>query len=351
MYPSKKDNYGVFCKKIFDFFVESKNFEIVKISAIYGKSNIKVYNICRYAVLLFSIFFNLTFKKKIIDIVYIQYVWKHAFFVTKFLNKLGGKKLFINFHGEDLTKYEFLSDKEKKQFQLLCDKATGIVVPSAYFKNLLLEIINLNKEKKIVISPSGGVDSSKFYLKNENKEEKRIIYCSRFDKDKGWDDYIEAASILLAKDKEYKFTMIGYGKETNNVIELLNRNKIFDRVELIVNPKQSLIAQKYAESDVFIFPTRLPESLGLVALEAMSCGLVTIASEVGAIPEYVVNNKTGFLYEKGNIEELVERIEFYFSLDKENKEYMKMAVLEMAEKYKDGNVQEVFLEEINNLVG
>ena len=39
MFPSKKDNYGIFCKKTYDFFNNSKDFIITKMSAIKGKYN------------------------------------------------------------------------------------------------------------------------------------------------------------------------------------------------------------------------------------------------------------------------------------------------------------------------
>ena len=48
------------------------------------------------------------------------------------------------------------------------------------------------------------------------------------------------------------------------------------------------------------------ESFGLAALEAMSCGVPVIASNIGGIPEVVEHNKTGFLSDVGDIEEMAE---------------------------------------------
>jgi len=50
----------------------------------------------------------------------------------------------------------------------------------------------------------------------------------------------------------------------------------------------------YSSGDVFAFPG-IRESLGMVYLEAQSCGLPVVAFRTGGIPEVVEDKKTGFL--------------------------------------------------------
>lgn len=351
MFPGKHDNYGIFCKKTFDFFNNSEEFSITLFSGIKGKSFIKMWNIIRYIVLLLSISINLILKFNNFDIIYIQYVWKHAFFVTYFLKRLikRDKNFFINFHGEDLTKYALLNNTEKKQFRNLCYYATGIVVPSLYFKELLCKTLDFVVSEKIIISPSGGINS-KIFFKQNNNDSKTIIYCSRFDYNKGWDDFILAARDIIKKDNEIKFKMIGYGKEINSVKELLFQNDLQDSIELIINPTQNEIADIYSKSTLFIFPTRLEESLGLVALEAMSCGLPVIASNIGAIGEYIKDSENGFLYQPGNIKELTSKILRFFEKSREEIIQMKKSAIDIAEIYKDKNVEIDFIHKISTLI-
>jgi glycosyltransferase involved in cell wall biosynthesis len=54
------------------------------------------------------------------------------------------------------------------------------------------------------------------------------------------------------------------------------------------------LARLYNEADIFVLPS-ISESLGLVFLEAMACGLPIIATHVGGIPEIVKNNENGIL--------------------------------------------------------
>ena len=84
---------------------------------------------------------------------------------------------------------------------------------------------------------------------------------------------------------------------------------------------------------MFIFPTALNESLGLVGLEAMSCGLPVIASNIGAPSAYIKNGVNGFLYETNNVEDLVEKVLFYQQLSINEKIKMREDAILTAELY------------------
>lgn len=68
------------------------------------------------------------------------------------------------------------------------------------------------------------------------------------------------------------------------------------------------IIRLYQQSDVFVLPT-LADCYSLVAMEAMSCHLPVITSEIGGIPEIVADGETGFLLEPGNYSALALRLD------------------------------------------
>ncbi len=60
------------------------------------------------------------------------------------------------------------------------------------------------------------------------------------------------------------------------------------------------------EAKALIFPSKMGEPAGLVAEESMSCGTPVIAFDDGAIKEYTIHGKTGFIC--NTIEEMVEAV-------------------------------------------
>ncbi len=64
------------------------------------------------------------------------------------------------------------------------------------------------------------------------------------------------------------------------------------------------LASAFASADMFIFPSQT-ETLGLVLLEAMAAGCPVVACRAGGIPDAVQDGRTGFLFEPGEPDGLV----------------------------------------------
>jgi len=67
------------------------------------------------------------------------------------------------------------------------------------------------------------------------------------------------------------------------------------------------VAKAMRDSDAFLFPSR-SEGFGLVAAEAMACGLPVVAMNSSALPEVVKHNETGFLCNRDDVRDFVEKI-------------------------------------------
>jgi glycosyltransferase involved in cell wall biosynthesis len=61
-------------------------------------------------------------------------------------------------------------------------------------------------------------------------------------------------------------------------------------------------------ADCLVCPSVWKEAAGLVLLEAMACGLPLIGSSIGAIPEFIAADQTGFLFPAGDHIALANRV-------------------------------------------
>jgi len=101
------------------------------------------------------------------------------------------------------------------------------------------------------------------------------------------------------------------------------------------------LADMYNCFDIFVFPTeREGESLGLVAIEAMTCGTPVIASDFAAPKYYIRNGINGYKFEKGNVTALVKCLLHYSTIDKTTVELLKKNAIETSKYYYTENILE-----------
>ena len=60
----------------------------------------------------------------------------------------------------------------------------------------------------------------------------------------------------------------------------------------------------YCDADCIVVPSMWYETYNFVLREAGACGAVTVAADIGAMPEAIDDGKNGFLFEVGSVESL-----------------------------------------------
>lgn len=81
-----------------------------------------------------------------------------------------------------------------------------------------------------------------------------------------------------------------------------------DGLEYMGAVSQTRLAQAFREASLLIMPSRVPESFGLVSIEAQACGCIPVLPRQGGFPETILDGETGFLYEDNTVEALAKRI-------------------------------------------
>lgn len=94
------------------------------------------------------------------------------------------------------------------------------------------------------------------------------------------------------------------------------------------------LSQAYGSGDVFVMPSE-SETLGLVVLEAMSSGVPVVGARAGGIPDIIPRDdegKTGFLFDPGDVEDCLSKLEPLLR-SRELRETIGKAAREEMEKY------------------
>ena len=156
---------------------------------------------------------------------------------------------------------------------------------------------------------------------NISKNELVIGIVGQISKLKGHDVFLKAASIILKKNKNIKFLIVGEVRRERDqgLCEALI-NKLDLRENVIFTGFRHDIANVLSAIDILAFPT-LKESFGRSAIEAMALGKPVVASNVGGVPEIVRHGKTGILVSPGDAEELADGLLELIN-DKEKREDM-----------------------------
>ncbi|HIP13848.1 MAG TPA: glycosyltransferase family 1 protein [Arcobacter sp.] len=330
MYPSGYDKfYGIFVKNFVDNFTDTK-IKVSSKSAIKGRGKTKLEKILKYLKLYISIIYNFFYSK--FDVIYIHYP-PFVSFVLLFCLIFKKKKVVLNFHGTDLLgKSKILKYLDFFTIKLI-KKSSLIVVPSNFFKLKIIEKYKI-PNKKIFVSPSGGIDSKVFdkisFAKNTSYF--KLGFVGRIDEGKGWEVLIEAVSKLKKDIPNILLYIAGAGKQLENMKQCIQENNLESNIIYEGSIEHKKLPLFYNKIDVFIFPTYLEESLGLVGIESLSCGIPIIASKVGGIQDYLINEKNGLFFELKNSDDLKEKILMMYR-NKELFSFLKSNAQSSVEKY------------------
>lgn len=335
MYPSRKNpSYGVFVKS----FCESlDDLKIDYSCAIMHKANGRIEKIVRYVLFYITSFFKILFLKY--DIIYVHYA-SYSGLSVLLAHRLKSFRVYTNLHGSDVVPENDRQKKMIKYTKKIISISDKLIVPSDYFRDYVSNKFDVGKEK-IYISHSGGVDRAIFHVRDEknSNERFRIGFAGRISFGKGWKTLLEAVNRLNVPD--YEVLIVGNGPDEEEMMNYIIEHGLDSKIRKYDLLPRCDLANIYQQLDLFIFPTeREGESLGLVAIEAMACGIPVIASDFAAPAYFVKNYYNGFKFEKGNSHQLANFIEKFYYLSAEEKLRLRDGAIATACQYEKNNVTE-----------
>ncbi len=170
---------------------------------------------------------------------------------------------------------------------------SGLATIVCISKALADQVISLKIPEKNVKFIYPGIDLNKFTYYPKNQSLKVVVgTVSRLDKEKGIDILLKTAPEILKKYPNIIFNIVGKGKQEKALKELAEKLALGDSVKFLGFRKSVEVLKTF---DILVLPSLKRESLGIILLEALSCGVPVVASQIGGTKEIIAGNEVGFL--------------------------------------------------------
>jgi glycosyltransferase involved in cell wall biosynthesis len=165
---------------------------------------------------------------------------------------------------------------------------------------------------------------------------KIVLFVANGIRDNPWKDYPmlkEAMAVMSVQALKEEVRFIGLGDEGGE--ERLGDHLSIQFVSTGLD--EAIVARFYQAADIYVHPSRI-DTFPTTILEAMACGLPTVATSVGGIPEQIYDGLTGFLVAPGDAGEMAQHIIDLIDND-ELRLQMGEASLKHARDFYDARVQ------------
>jgi len=209
--------------------------------------------------------------------------------------------------------------------------------------------------KKIVkgiykLIPGSGVNIEEFRYKEFPKEDPiTFLYIGRIMKDKGIDQYLEAAKVIKEKYPNTKFNIVGFVEKTQSYYSELIRD-YEEKGYVNYLGYQSDVKPYIEEAHCLIQASHGGEGLSNVLLEAGAMGRALIASNIPGCRETIKEGKNGFIFEAKNTVSLINKLEKFIGLNYQTKKQFGVnSYMRIKDKFDRKQVVEAYIKIIKSL--
>lgn len=355
MYPSEKyPTFGIFVEKTFIWLNTDYKVKLIKIR----KQTLYILKLIAYLKFYLSAILAGAFGNY--DCIYAHFI-SHCAFPIKVIRFFNRKVIIIgNVHGEDVFSQYDIFRKNFRWAKVFLNQSDYLISPSEYYKNKIYQEYHY-EWSKIFVSPSGGIDRDIFCPDEKYKcikkleldsNKKYIGYVSRIETGKGWDTFLSGAKLLIEDGwKDLEFIIVGEGSESENMRSYIKELGLQEKVKLFSLLPHKELHNLYNSLDIFCFPSRREaESLGLVGLEAMSCKVPCVVSNIGGILTFAQDNYNCKVFDALSHTDMLIKIKELLNMDKDQLEVLKNNAEKTAMKYEKKLVEKKFLEFFENIM-
>ena len=202
--------------------------------------------------------------------------------------------------------------------KIVYPRAAGVVFQTKEAQEYFSK--EIRDKSTIIPNPVFISDDNKEYISQKRKKE--ICAVGRLEKQKNYPLLINAFSVFSKQHPEYCLKIYGEGREKSNLLKIIKDNNMEKKIELCGTCHD--VHEHIKDSEVYVLSSEfegMPNSL----MEAMALGLCCISSDcpVGGPRELIVDGVNGFLFENGNVNQLVDKMRYCVS---DSKKYERITV-------------------------
>jgi len=181
---------------------------------------------------------------------------------------------------------------------------TTFLAPSLELK----KILSLNGFSRVVYLPY-YLDLKLFRPATySTRKKKEILYVGRLAAAKGVDYLLRALPPILNSHPEAKLLIIGDGPEKKPLEQLTKSLKLSLNVTFLGKIPHDQLPAYYQKAQVVVVPSVWKEQFGFAGIEALACNTPCVASNIGGIPEWLIDKQTGYLVKPRNSSQLAQKI-------------------------------------------
>jgi len=186
--------------------------------------------------------------------------------------------------------------------RILCDK---LIV----YSSILISEWNLEKYRhKILITHRHFLNFNTFTITAPLPDRPPLIgYIGRLSEEKGVQHFAQALPTILSNQKDLRASIAGEGQLKESIEAFLEERGVTARVDLPGWISHDDLPNYLNQLRLLILPS-YTEGLPNIMLEAMACGTPVLATPVGAIPDVIIDSKTGFIMENNSPECIAENV-------------------------------------------
>jgi glycosyltransferase involved in cell wall biosynthesis len=177
--------------------------------------------------------------------------------------------------------------------------------------------------------------------KHERNGHLQALAVGRLVEKKGLDTFVEACAILRRRKINFEAVIVGEsGDNEARIKRLIDANNLHQKIKLAGAMPQNKLFTEYHRADVFCLPCRVLENgdrdgIPNVMVEAMSCGVPVVTTNVSGIPEIIKNGENGLLVAPDNPLALADSLEKIY-VDKNLSDKLSRAALNTVKEKFDG---------------